>query len=369
MLESIYQAAGYTSGVYTSPHLEKFEERCRINAKTVSEESLVPYFEQVEHYRQGELLTYFEFTTLAILGLLSQARLDIVVLEVGMGGRLDAVNVIDTDCAIITNIDLDHTEFLGSTREAIGFEKAGIMRANRPVIVADPIPPDSVVQQAKVLKTDYWQSGHDFYYQGDQQQWLWCASPERGGRRYVGMPYPGLRGANQLLNASAALACTNVLQEQLPVATQAVKSGLSTASLPGRFQILPGQPAIVLDVAHNPHAVATLANNLDRMGFFPSTYAIFATMADKDYVQILKMMEPYIDLWYFCNLQIPRAATAKQLFKTWEKIKKRTDTKAESFDNPSHAFAVAKTTIESTGRIVVFGSFYTVGNIRRFMKR
>ena len=204
--------------------------------------------------------------------------LDVVILEVGLGGRLDAINIIDTDCAVITSIDLDHMELLGNTREAIGFEKAGIMRTGRPVIVSDPMPPQSVLDRALEVGADLWRVGHDFNVSGDKQQWGWAGR----GRRYSGLAYPALRGANQLVNAAGVLAALTALRERLPVTAQAVRVGLALVELPGRFQIIPGQPTLVLDVAHNPHSVAALAANLDAMGFFPTTHAVFGAMADKE---------------------------------------------------------------------------------------
>jgi dihydrofolate synthase/folylpolyglutamate synthase len=223
MLESIAQQAGWRTGVYTSPHLVHFEERCRIRGEAVAPEALVPHFAKVEQARQDVELTYFEFTTLAILSLLASAELDLVVLEVGLGGRLDAVNVIDADVAVITSIDLDHQEFLGPDREAIGREKAGILRVGRPAIVSDPVPPKSVIEAAESLGADLWLHGRDFNYSGDKQQWSWAGR----GRRYAGLGYPALRGANQLLNASGVLAALTALRDRLPVTAQAVRNGLA----------------------------------------------------------------------------------------------------------------------------------------------
>ena len=250
-------------------------------------------------------LTYFEFTTLAILQLLADAKLDVVILEVGLGGRLDAVNIIDADCAVITSIDLDHMELLGNDREAIGFEKAGIMRTGRPVIVSDPVPPQSVLDHAAELGADLWRLGQDFNFSGDKQQWGWAGR----GRRYAGLAYPALRGANQLVNASGVLAALTALRGRLPVTAQAVRNGLALVELPGRFQIVPGQPTLVLDVAHNPHSVAALTENLDAMGFYPCTHAVFGAMADKDVAPMLARIGPLIDHWYFTDLPTPRAAT------------------------------------------------------------
>ncbi|MEZ0307433.1 MAG: folylpolyglutamate synthase/dihydrofolate synthase family protein, partial [Ramlibacter sp.] len=223
MLEAIALQAGWRTGVYTSPHLVHFEERCRIHGEIVTADALVPHFAKVEQARQDVSLTYFEFTTLAIMSLMAASRLDVAILEVGLGGRLDAVNIIDTDCAVITSIDLDHMEFLGNDRESIGREKAGIMRAGKPVIVSDPVPPQSVVDRAAEIGADAWLLGRDFNFSGDKLQWGWAGR----GRRYAGMAYPALRGANQLVNASGVLAALESLRDRIPVTAQAVRNGLA----------------------------------------------------------------------------------------------------------------------------------------------
>ncbi|MES2414840.1 MAG: bifunctional tetrahydrofolate synthase/dihydrofolate synthase [Pseudomonadota bacterium] len=362
MLEAILLQSGYRTGVFTSPHLVHFEERCRLRGEIVSGAQLVASFEQVEAARKkgDEIsLTYFEFTTLAILHLLKDANLDVVVLEVGLGGRLDAVNIIDTDCAVITSIDLDHTELLGNTREAIGFEKAGIMRAGKPVVVSDPVPPQSIVDHAAAVGADLWRFGTDFNFSGDKQQWGWAGR----GRRYAGLAYPALRGANQLVNASGVLAALTALRDRLPVTAQAVRNGLAMVELPGRFQIIPGQPTLVLDVAHNPHSVAALAENLDAMGFYACTHAVFGAMADKDLVPMLGRVGPLIDKWYFTDLPTPRAASGANLQSAWQAQNTRPDARASVFGSPELALKGAVAAADPADRIVVFGSFYTVGGI------
>ena len=314
MLEAIALQAGWRTGVYTSPHLVHFEERCRIGGEIVQAAALVSQFERVEAAREGAALTYFEFTTLAILSLMAESALDVAILEVGLGGRLDAVNAIDTDCAIITSIDLDHMDYLGPDRESIGREKAGILRAGKPAIVSDPVPPHSLVQYAQAIGADLWLLGRDFNFSGDKQQWAWAGR----GRRYPGLAYPALRGANQLLNASGVLAALEALRSRLPVTAQAVRNGLAMVELPGRFQIVPGQPSLVLDVAHNPHAVAALTANLDAMGFFPTTHAVFGAMADKDLAPMFAKIGPLVDRWYFTDLPTPRAASAQALLEKWQ---------------------------------------------------
>ncbi|MGU3629323.1 bifunctional tetrahydrofolate synthase/dihydrofolate synthase [Comamonas sp. Tr-654] len=367
MLEAVALQSGFRPGVYTSPHLVHFEERCRVGGEIVKAEELIPHFEAVEQARVKDgkevALTYFEFTTLAILRLMSLSRLDVAILEVGLGGRLDATNIIDADCAIITSIDLDHMELLGPDRESIGREKAGIMRAGRPVIVSDPVPPQSVIDHAAEIGADLWRFGKDFNYDGDKQQWGWAGR----GRRYAGLAYPALRGANQLMNASGVLAAYEAIRGKLPVTAQAVRTGLSMVELPGRFQIVPGQPTLVLDVAHNPHSVAALTANLDAMGYFPTTHAVFGAMADKDWEPMLTKVGPLVDRWYFTDLPTPRADSAENLKAKLQQLQAqgviRKDVSMQTFANPQQALDAAVAATEAADRIVVFGSFFTVGGV------
>ena len=371
MIEAVAREAGYRTGVYSSPHLVHFEERCRLRGEAVDASDLIAHFAAVESARapndpkNGETisLSYFEFTTLAILRLLSQAPLDLVILEVGLGGRLDATNIIDADCMVITSIDVDHVEYLGPDRESIGREKAGIMRTGKPVIVSDPVPPQSLIDHALEIGADLWRFGQDFNFSGDKQQWAWAGR----GRRYAGMAYPALRGANQLVNASGALAALEALRDRIPVTAQAVRNGLSMVELPGRFQIIPGQPTLVLDVAHNAHSVAALTANLDAMGYFPTTHAVLGAMADKDLAPMLAKVAPLIDRWYFTDLPTARAASAAELQQKWNALQMvagaRRSVPTATFASPQKALDAAVAAADPTDRIVVFGSFYTVGGV------
>jgi dihydrofolate synthase/folylpolyglutamate synthase len=359
MLEAILREAGYRTGMFTSPHLVYFEERCKMNGKAVSSTDLVTHFAKVEVARGDISLSYFEFTSLAIFSCLASADVDVVILEVGLGGRLDAVNVIDTDCAIITSIDIDHTEWLGPDRESIGREKAGIMRSGKPVIVSDPHPPASLAHHAATVGALLWQSGSDFHFSGDQQQWRW----QGAGRTWAGLAYPALRGVNQLVNAAGVLAALQALKDSLPVNAQAIRLGLSRVEWAGRFQMLPGQPAVVLDVAHNPHSVAALAQNLDAMGYFAVTRVVMGAMADKDLQAMVQRLQPLVERWYFCDLPSSRAASAAQLQSVWQTCAPRNGQTAKTFDDPVAALAQAMADADPTDRILVFGSFLTVGGV------
>lgn len=366
MLESILLRAGYRVAMHTSPHLLRFNERARVNGEEAPDEALVEQFAAVEATRVGEggkpvSLTYFEFTLLGILRLFMQSRPDVVILEVGLGGRLDAVNMIDADCAIVTSVDLDHMHYLGDTREAIGWEKAHIFRTGRPAICGDPVPPESLVTYAKSIGADLWLVGRDFNCVGDKQQWSY------GGRRVRrnAMAYPALRGANQLLNASAALAALEALSERLPVSQQAVREGLMLVEIPARFQVLPGQPTVILDVAHNPHAAAVLAQNLSSMGFHPYTHAVFGALADKDIAGIVKQVSGQVDHWHLCSLAGERGTPAGVLRDKLIAAGVREDAEhsIRLHDDPASAYAAARAAASDNDRIVVFGSFLTVAGV------
>jgi dihydrofolate synthase/folylpolyglutamate synthase len=369
MLESILLQGGYRVGLYIKPHFLDFNERARINGEMASDAVLVEAFNAVEACRGDVSLTYFEFTTLAIMQLLSGAGLDVVILEVGLGGRLDAVNVIDADVAIVTSVDIDHQDYLGDTREKIGWEKAGIFRTGKPAICSDPVPPQALIDHATEIGADLWLMGRDFNYAGDKQQWNY------GGRsqRRNALAYPSLRGANQLLNASAALAALEALKMQLPVGAQEVRSGLVMVELPGRFQVLPGRPSVILDVAHNPHAAAALSQNLGNMGFFRYTYAVFGIMQDKDIAQVIAAMDGQIDHWCVAQLDSPRSADpqalAQQIGATFPAGAGADDHSVAAFANPADAYANAISRATENDRIVVFGSFYTVAGVMAARKK
>lgn len=371
-LEAIYGFAGYRVGCYTSPHLLAYNERVRVNGAPASDADLCSAFARVEMARKaaGEVaLTYFEFGTLAAWEVFAAHSVDVLILEVGLGGRLDAVNAYDADCAVVTGVALDHTDWLGTTREAIGFEKAGIFRADVPAICADPDPPTSLIEHALSIDADLQLLGKDFGYFGDKTQWtFWkTARADRPEVRRSGLANPGLRGAAQLRNASAVIAAIESLRERLPVSMQDVRRGLIEVELPGRFQVIPGRPAVVLDVAHNPQAVAGLVGNLGDMGFFEQTIAVVGMLADKDIAGSLAPLAGKVDLWLLADLDVPRGASADLLASVVGNA--GLGGKIECFDSPVAAFESAAKRAGENDRIAAFGSFYTVAAVLAALKK
>ena len=368
MLEAILRAEGYRVGCYTSPHLLRYNERVRIDGVEASDEALASAFAAVEAARGAVPLTYFEHGTLAAWQVFRAARLDVLILEVGLGGRLDAVNAIDSDCAIVTSVAMDHMDHLGDSREAIGFEKAGIFRAGRPAICGDPAPPQSLVEYAEAIEAHLWVAGRDFGFSGDRRQWSWwyLEAPSVRGEpvRRGGLAYPALRGETQLLNAASVLSALHALRARLPVSMQAIRQGLMLVDhLPGRFQVLPGRPAVVLDVAHNPQAAGVLAANLGDMGFHPETWAVFGMLADKDVEGVVAPMKARVSRWLPCTLEGPRGLDAGALTARLRAAGVEDGCIAEGFASPAAAFAAARAQVGEDDRIVVFGSFLTVADV------
>ena len=359
MLEAILLAAGYRVGLYTSPHLLRYNERVRIGGEPLGDERLCAAFETIERARGEITLTYFEFGTLAAWEIFAAEALDAVILEVGLGGRLDAVNAFDGDCTLLTSVDLDHTDYLGDTRERIGSEKAGIFRGSRPAIVADPDPPRSVLEHAGALGVDLWLIGRDFGYRKQGQQWMfWGRGVRRGG-----LAHPALRGDRQLANASAVLAALDAMRARLPVGMQDIRNGLAHVELPARFQVLPGRPTVILDVAHNPQAAGVLAENLAGMGFYPETHAVFGMLRDKDIDGVCRALKDRISTWFAADLSVPRGAGARVLADALAKAGAAGDVLC--FGNPLEAYAAARKRANENDRIVVFGSFHTVAEVMR----
>jgi len=359
MLESCLRAAGYRVGCYTSPHLLRYNERVRIDGADATDDALVGAFRRVESARGDTSLTYFEFGTLAAMDLFAHAALDVALLEVGLGGRLDAVNAFEPDCAVITSVGIDHTEYLGPTREHIGLEKAGIFRAQRPAVVAEPDPPQSLLAHANGIGAELYLIDRDFGYTASDRQWqFWDWLGRRGG-----LPLPGLRGAYQLANAAAALAALDSVKLRLPVDMGAVRRGLVQVELRGRFQILPGSPSIILDVAHNPHAALRLAENLAHLPRGGRTLAVFGMLRDKDIEGVIALTSPHIDEWHIAPLASPRGADLARLQQAFAAAAVREPVHAAA--NVRQALERARERADMDARIVVFGSFYTVTDALR----
>ncbi len=357
MLERILSCAGYRVGCYTSPHLLAYNERVRMSLHEVESSALCTAFDAVENARGATPLTYFEFGTLAALWLFQREKLDVAVLEVGLGGRLDAVNIIDAHCAIVVSVDLDHQAFLGNTREAIGFEKAGIYRRGKPAIFGDTNPPHTLLDHAAGIGADLMILGRDFGFSRLEQQWQFAG---RKGNHHA-LPFPALRGDYQLKNAAAGIAALDELRSRLPVTQGDIKRGLLEVELPGRLQVLPGRPTVVLDVAHNPHAAHVLEDALGTMGFYENTLAVFGMLRDKDIGGVIDAVKSRVDRWFVATLQGERGATAQQLF---EKLAVRgLADRVQRFATIGSAFDAALGAAGQNDRILVFGSFYTVAEV------
>ncbi|WP_435627068.1 bifunctional tetrahydrofolate synthase/dihydrofolate synthase [Candidatus Ferrigenium straubiae] len=356
MLEAILHAAGYRVGCYTSPHLLHYNERVRIGKQSAGDAELCASFEKVEQARCETPLTYFEFGTLAAMLCFVEHKVEVAILEVGLGGRLDAVNAFDSDCAVVTSVDIDHVDYLGETREEIAFEKAGIFRKDHVAICADSDVPQAIRNHAQQIGAELWCIGGEFGFSPHQGQWDYCS--KIGARN--ALSYPALRGAFQLNNASAALAALDALKDKLPVSMEAVRRGLVEVQLAGRFQVIPGRPKLILDVAHNPHAARSLAQNLASMP--PAkTFAVFAMLKDKDMAGVAAALDPYIDTWLVAGINAPRGATAAELAQVLQSAGVRGA--IQTFDSVEEALRHAYNEAGEDDRIAAFGSFYTVAEV------
>ncbi len=366
-LENIIDRAGYKVGCYTSPHLLAYNERVRLNGRSVSDEALCAAFSRVEAARQqaGDIaLTYFEFGTLAAWEVFVEAGVEAAILEVGLGGRLDAVNAYEPDVSIVTTVALDHTDWLGPDRESIGFEKAGIYRNGKPAFCADPNPPQRLLDHATAIGADLRLIGRDFGFERpaaesneNRLQWRWWC---RSGGQLIkrALAYPGLRGPTQLFNAAVVLAALEAISTKLPVTMQAIRPGLIETELAGRFQVVPGLPAIVLDVGHNPQAVKVLADNLSSMGFFDRTLAVVGMLSDKDIAGALAPLRGKVDVWHVATLAGPRGTPAQTLAGIIAEA--RLGGEVVCHASPREAMQAAKGQASESDRILAFGSFYTV---------
>ena len=356
-LEAILGAAGYRTGLYTSPHLLRYNERVRIAGREASDAELVAAFERVDAARGDTSLTYFEFGTLGALVQFIAAGVDVAILEVGLGGRLDAVNVFDADVAVVTSVDLDHMDYLGDTREKIGYEKAGIYRGGRPAICADPAPPDSLLGHARHIGADLRRFGRDFFALREGDRWAY-RGPELA---WPGLPLPAMAGACQLRNAAGALAALEAVRGRLPVSEVAIRQGLRAAQVPGRFQRIAQAPEVILDVAHNPEAARALAATLHEQPVTGRTLAVVGMLADKDAAAVFAALRDEVDAWWTCTPASPRALEAAALAAVLRAQAGAAPVSVQPDVNA--ALAEARSAAREDDRILVFGSFYTVAAV------
>jgi len=366
MLEAVLLAADYHVGSYTSPHLLCYNERIKLAGKPVGDVTLCASFERIDQARENVRLTSFEFGTLAAIDILHRSGVDVAILEVGLGGRLDAVNVLDADVALITAIDVDHVDWLGSDRETIAREKAGILRAGRPAICADPVPPASLLSVAESLEVPLSLLGQDFFVERPEGQgaehWNWhCLQ-----HRFENLPLPALPGDFQLNNAAGVLAVLAAVKTEFPVDAEIISRGLQSVSLPGRFQIVPGEPLQIFDVAHNVQSARALVDNLACQDCQGRTFAVLGMLADKDIDTVVAQLQSAVDHWYLAPLPVSRSASVSQLQAAL--LAGLTETAAsnatiEIFDDVAAAYQAALAASTAEDRIVVTGSFYTVAAV------
>jgi dihydrofolate synthase/folylpolyglutamate synthase len=361
MLSQIYQSGGYRVGCYTSPHLIEYQERIRINQSNIPDDRLIEAFNAIEEARGEIALTYFEFGTLAAMWYFQNEQVDMAVLEIGMGGRLDAVNIFEPDCSIVTSIDLDHMEYLGDTREAIGREKAGVYRTYKPAICADPNPPQSLLDYAQKINADLYFLGREFYFTVQANGWDFVADTT-----WRNLPFPSLKGQFQLNNASAVLMAIQLLQNKLPMDFAVISQMLGSIQLSGRFQTLRQYPQVIVDVAHNPHAANALFDNLVNESCSGKTIAVLSMLADKDVTGVASILRPMIDEWHVAALEHPRSATIFQLNQGLNLA--QIEVPEFSYESIEKAYQEAYKRAGENDRIVVFGSFYTVAAIMRILQ-
>ncbi|MGB0894874.1 MAG: bifunctional tetrahydrofolate synthase/dihydrofolate synthase [Parashewanella sp.] len=361
LIESVLTVAGKNVGVYSSPHLLKFNERIRICGKDVTDAALIKAFYAIELNRNDISLTFFEYATLAALYIFSQADLDVILLEVGLGGRLDATNIIDADIGVITSIDLDHQEYLGNTRELVGIEKAGISRADQPFIIGEPDLPSPVLRLLKQKSAIPISVGTAFEYAINNNDWEYSGVDSNGQRHIIDLPMPELPLPN------AATAITTILQYSADITDEYIRKGIACASMAGRFEQLSQSPRILLDVAHNPHAAKLLKQRLKQLlhkELHKKVYALCGMLKDKDIGSVLNVMANVIDDWSLVDLEVERGAQAGQLKQALIDEKQ-----VHCFASISDAWQRLKHKITDEDVVIVFGSFYTVSGFKKLIEQ
>jgi dihydrofolate synthase/folylpolyglutamate synthase len=356
MIDAVYRRAGYRVATYTSPHLVRYNERIKLDGVAVDDRSICEAFDAVDRARDNVTLTYFEFGTLAALYLFAQAAPDLVILEVGLGGRLDAVNIIDADLAVITTIDIDHKDWLGETRDEIGREKAGIMRPQRPVVLADPAIPASLFEEAERLGAEVLAAGVDYTWNETPQGWCW----QGPGVRFD-LPLPALRGGGQLQNAAAVVMACQRLKGDFDIPVSALSKGLTEVRLPGRLHLLPGKPLLLLDVAHNRQSIEGLAAFLDQIAPQARIQAVFGLLQDKDPVAVADIMGGRVDGWHLTDLAGNRGRRSVELAEALRSA--GIETPIHTYADGVAAFQSALASAQGNNLVLVFGSFLVVGEV------
>jgi len=360
MLESILRTAGYTTGTYTSPHILNYNERICIDSQPCSDEEICQAFDRIDTARDKESLTYFEYATLAAVDIFTEQNIDIAILEVGMGGRLDAVNLFDADIALITPISLDHTAWLGDNREKIGREKAGIIRKNKPVVCSETLAPESVLLYAKELDAPVYQAGKTFNVIKHDDSWQWSNKKQS----WNDLPIPALEGHYQLQNAAAVLQVISLLiADGYSILEQQIKTGLETVKLAGRFQRIPGDVEQILDVTHNEQGAKNLATLLTEIPTPGRTLAVVAMLKDKDAAKVASILNSSIDMWFAAGLGGSRGMSSEQLSEQLNQSV--TQDKIKQSDTVEKAYEQAWSSAKKGDRVLIFGSFHTVEAILR----
>lgn len=351
-LERIYHTAGYNVGAYTSPHLIQFNERIRVNLEPISDALLCEAFGLIEAAREQTVLTYFEVATLAALWFFKTQPLDIILLEVGLGGRLDATNMIDADVAIITTIDFDHQDFLGDTLAAIGYEKAGILRSHKPFIYADINPPVTILEVAKDLATESYFLNKEFSINEETESW----SLQIAEQEIKNLPKPSI----QLKSAAAAIVATTLLHSLLPITEKDLRLAMKHIFIPGRLQYEEGEVSVLYDVSHNAQSVRLLSKTLSQLPKKTTIHAVFSALKDKDIVSLIEPLKDFVDYWYPALLDSKRAISANLLLSLFKNAEIFVET---CYNSPLLAFETALSQAKPGDLIVVYGSFFTVGHV------
>ena len=355
MLETIFREAGYRVGAYTSPHILKYNERIAVSGQPVDDARIIESFDKIDQARGETTLSFFEFGTLAALDIFRSESLDIQILEVGLGGRLDAVNIVSADIALVASIDVDHQDWLGTTRELIGLEKAGIFRKGRPAVVGDPDVPQSVLDFSKQSETPLKWVGRDFDFSlTDHGLWTWSDADTV----IKDLPLPSIPGQHQLMNVSSVLEVVKLAQNRFPVSEAEIRRALPKVTLKGRYQLFPGEVPVLLDVAHNPQAVRMLCQYLRTGLTYQKLHAVFSVMRDKDIAEILEVMKKEVDIWYLAPLKMNRAAPPEMLA---DMLSEAGITSVHmGYEDVKSAVERAKRNAVSGDLILVFGSFFLV---------